>query len=253
MYKVLIIDDEPMARERIRDLLEGENDIEIADECRNGIEAVSAINETKPDLIFLDIQMPGLDGFEVLSEISRDHLPEIIFVTAYDKYTLKAFSAHALDYLLKPFDDERFKEALQYARARMEQAKANANPVPRSSLVSFLEQLAKQDKYLKRIQVKLNQRIFLVNVNDIDSFEAEGCYVRIRNGESNYLLRETLSSLEKKLDPRKFARVHRSTIINIDSIIELQHWSQYEWIAILKNGSKYVVSRSFREKLKNIL
>ena len=251
MYKVLIIDDEPMARERIRDLLSEERDIEIAGECRNGIEEVSAVNETQPDLIFLDIQMPGMDGFEVLSEIAKQDLPEIIFVTAYDKYTLQAFSAHALDYLLKPFDDERFKEALHYARTRIEKAKTNH--IHHSSLVSFIEKITKEEKYLKRIQVKLNQRIFLVNVNDVDSFEAEGCYVRIRTGDSNYLLRETLINLGKKLDPRKFARVHRSTIVNIDSISELQHWSQFEWMVLLKNGSKYVVSRSYREKLKNIL
>lgn len=251
MYKVLIIDDEPMARERIRDLLNEESDMEIAGECRNGIEAVSTINRIKPDLIFLDIQMPGMDGFEVLSEIEKEHLPEIIFVTAYDQYTLQAFSAHALDYLLKPFDDERFREALDYTRTRLEQAKSSH--IRQSSLVSLIEKLAKEEKYLKRIQVKLNQRIFLVNINDIDSFEAEGCYVRIRTGDTGYLLRESLSTLEKKLDPRKFVRIHRSTIINIDSITELQHWSQYEWVALLKNGGKYVVSRSYREKLKNIL
>jgi two-component system LytT family response regulator len=251
MFKVLIIDDEPMARERIRDLLNEETDMEIAGECRNGIEAVSAINRIKPDLIFLDIQMPGMDGFEVLSEIDKEHLPEIIFVTAYDQYTLQAFSAHALDYLLKPFDDERFREALDYTRIRLGQAKSSH--IGQSSLVSLIEKLAKEEKYLKRIQVKLNQRIFLVNVNDIDSFEAEGCYVRLRTGDTGYLLRESLSTLEKKLDPRKFARIHRSTIINIDSITELQHWSQYEWVALLKNGGKYVVSKSYREKLKDIL
>ncbi|MCP5102944.1 MAG: response regulator transcription factor, partial [bacterium] len=233
MYKVLIIDDEPVARERIRDLLKNEKDIEIAGECRNGLEAVSAIVETKPDLIFLDIQMPGMDGFEVLSEIRKENLPETIFVTAYDNYTLQAFSAHALDYLLKPFDDERFIEALQYARNRMEQKRAN--PVHPSSLVSLIEKLVKEEKYIRRIQVKLNQRVFLVNVDDIHSFEAEGCYVRIRKSDDNYLLRETLHNLEKKLDPRKFARIHRSTIINLDSLIELQRWTQNEWIALLKN------------------
>lgn len=251
MYKVLIIDDEPMARERIRDLLNEESDMEIAGECRNGIEAVDAINRIKPDLIFLDIQMPGMDGFEVLSEINKEYLPEIIFVTAYDQYTLQAFSTHALDYLLKPFDDERFKEALAYTRTRLEKTKSSH--ISQSSLASLLEKLAKKEKYLKRIQVKLNQRIFLVNVNDIDSFEAEGCYVRIRTSDTGYLLRESLSTLEKNLDPRKFVRIHRSTIINVDSIIELQHWSQYELVALLKNGSKYVVSRSYREKLKDIL
>ncbi len=251
MYNVLIIDDEPIARERIRDLLEGEKDIKVAGECRNGIEAAAAIVETKPDLIFLDIQMPGKNGFEVLTEIDGENLPEIIFVTAYDNYTLQAFSAHALDYLLKPFDDERFYEALQYARTRMEQVRAN--PHQPTSLVSLIEQLTKGDKYIRRIQVKLNQRIFLVNVNDIHSFEAEGCYVRIRKSENDYLLRESLNSLEKKLAPRKFVRIHRSTIINLDSIIELQHWGQSEWIALLKNGGKYTVSRRYREKLKNIL
>lgn len=251
MFRVVIIDDEPMARERIHALLKEERDMEVAAECRNGIEAASVINQIKPDLIFLDIQMPGMNGFEVLEEIDKDSMPEIIFVTAYDQYTLDAFSAHALDYLLKPFDDERFKEALNYARSRLKSVSTSA--VDQTSLLSLLKKFERDEKYLKRIQVKLNQRIFLVNVNDIDGFEAEGCYVRIRSGEKSYLIRESLSQLGKKLDPRKFVRIHRSTIINIDSIIELQHWSQYEWTALLKNGSKYVVSRNYREKLKNIL
>lgn len=251
MYKVLIIDDEPMARERIVELLKGEPDIEIAAECRNGLEAVSAVMEHCPDLLFLDIQMPGMNGFEVLSEISGSDLPEIIFVTAFDQYTLDAFSAHALDYLLKPFDDDRFNEALNYARTRMDQK--HRVMARQSSLVSFIQKLEKEDKYIKRLQVKLNQRIFLVNVDEIDSIEAEGCYVRIRRGEESYLLRKSLNNLEKKLNPKHFTRIHRSTIVRIDSIKELQHWSQYEWMAILKNGSKYVVSRSYREKLKNIL
>ena len=240
-----------MARERIRDLLAEEKDIEIAGECRNGLEAVEAIANQKPDLIFLDIQMPGMNGFEVLSEIDRENLPEVIFVTAYDTYTLQAFSAHALDYLLKPYDDDRFKEALDYARTRMEKVKASR--MQESALVAFLEKMTKEEKYLKRIQVKLNERIYLINVNDIDSFEAEGCYVRIRKGETGYLLRESLNRLEHKLDPEKFVRIHRSTIVNIDSITELQHWSQYEWMALLRNGGKYVVSRNYREKLKSIL
>ena len=251
MFNVLIIDDEPMARQRIRDLLQEESDIEIAGECRNGYEAIVSIKKLKPDLIFLDVQMPELDGFGVLSEIDKKNLPEIIFVTAYDKYTLQAFSAHALDYLLKPFDDERFKEALNYAKSRMGEKKSS--PTSHSSLVSILEKLDQEEKYLKRIQVKLNQRIFLINVNDVDSFEADGCYVRIRSVNFNHLLRETLKNLEKKLNPQKFVRIHRSTIINIDSIKELQHLSPYEWIILLKNGCKYVVSRSYREKLKNIL
>ncbi len=251
MYRILIIDDEPMARERIRDLLTKEPDIDIAGECRNGIEAVEAITAQKPDLVFLDIQMPGKDGFEVLAELDREHLPEIIFVTAYDQYTLDAFSAHALDYLLKPFEDERFKKSLDYARTRLEQ-KVQPGAAP-SPVLTFIEKMAREDSYIKRIQVKVNQRTFLINVDDVDSIEAEGCYVRIRSGNDGHLLRESLSSFEKKLDPRKFVRIHRSTIINIDSITELQHWSQYELIALLKNGGKHIVSRGYREKLKNAL
>lgn len=251
MYKVAVIDDEPMARERILDLLKDESDMDVVAQCRNGLEAVSAIAEHCPDLVFLDIQMPGMNGFEVLAEISGTDLPEIIFVTAFDQYTLDAFSAHALDYLLKPFDDERFKEALNYARSRMEQKQAVFSR--QSSLVSFIQKLEKEDEYIKRLQVKLNQRIFLLSVDEIDSIEADGCYVRIRKGDESYLLRESLNNLQNKLNPKNFARIHRSTIVNIESIKELQHWSQYEWMAILKNGGKYVVSRSYREKLKNIL
>ncbi len=251
IYNVIIIDDEPMARERIDDLLKNEPDMEVAAHCRNGIEAVESIKNLKPDLIFLDVQMPGLNGLEVLAQLDQENFPETIFVTAYDKYTLQAFSAHALDYLLKPYDDDRFKEALDYARKRMKQE--NDNPPQTSDLLAFIKKLDQKDSYIKRIQVKLNQRIILINVDNIDSIEAEGSYVRIHSGGADYLLRESLNSLEKKLDPRQFTRLHRSTIVNIDSIKELQHWSQNEWLALLVNGRKYVVSRGYREKLKNIL
>lgn len=256
MYRVLIIDDEPMARERIRELLQDESDIQIAGECRNGVEALEAIREKKPDLIFLDIQMPGMDGFEVLSNLERQEWPEIIFVTAYDQYTLQAFSSHALDYLLKPFDDERFKVALDYARSRiLAQRKMNSTgkTAGKDPVLSFIREMARRDDYVKRIQVKVNQRILLIDVLEIESIEAEGCYVRICHGEAGYLLRESLTSLEQKLDPRQFARIHRSTIINLDALKEIQHWSPQEWIALLKNNKKYIVSRHYREKLKDIL
>lgn len=260
MYRVLIIDDEPMARERIRLLLDDETDIEIAGECRNGVEALEAIQQSKPDLVFLDIQMPGMNGFEVLSNIEREAWPEIIFVTAYDQYTLQAFSSHALDYLLKPFDDERFKEALDYARSRMQppvpvkpESKTTGKPTDKDPVFSFIREMARRDDYTKRIQVKVNHRILLIDVREIESIEAEGCYVRICHGEAGYLLRESLTSLEQKLDPRQFVRIHRSTIINLDALKEIQHWSPQEWIALLKNKKKYIVSRHYREKLKDIL
>lgn len=254
MYRVLIIDDEPMARERIRVLLNEEPDIEIAGECRNGIEALDSIQTLKPDLVFLDIQMPGLNGFEVLSRLERNSWPEIIFVTAYDQYTLQAFSSHALDYLLKPFDDERFKEALNYARSRMQpQVPAAQEPTGHDPVLRFIREMARRDDYIKRIQVKVNHRILLIDVNDIASIEADGCYVRICVEDANYLLRQSLTSLEQKLDSRQFARIHRSTIINLNALKEIQHWSPHEWIAILKNGKKYMVSRNYREKLKDIL
>ncbi len=254
MYKVIIVDDEPMARERIADLLETETDIRVEAQCRNGVEAVEAITECQPDLVFLDIQMPGMDGFEVLAQLDETAIPEIIFVTAYDQYTLQAFSAHALDYLLKPFDDDRFGEALNYARRRIEKKAAPApKPTDTDALLSFIKKMEKQESYLKRIQVKANKRISLVKVETIDSIEAEGYYVRLRCGEADYLIRKSLNQLENQLDPAVFARVHRSTIININAIKELQHWSQSEWMAILKNGAKYVVSRNYRDKLKDIL
>lgn len=250
-FNVLIIDDEPMARERIRDLLENDTDIQIAAECRNGIEAVESIQNLEPDLVFLDVQMPGMNGLEVLHQLTPDHLPEIIFVTAFDQYTLQAFSAHALDYLLKPFDDERFYEALEYAKKRLSQKQTG--DTNQSALLSFIGKLEQKDSYLKRIQVKLNRKIILLSVDQVDSLEAEGSYVRIRSGDKCYLLRESLNNFETKLDPQNFVRIHRSTIVNIDSIKELQHWSKTEWIALMKNGTKYTISRKCREKLSQLI
>ncbi|MCP4213397.1 MAG: response regulator transcription factor [bacterium] len=250
MYRVIIVDDEPMARERIHDLLLEEKDIEICGQCRNGVEAVKAINGMKPDLVFLDIQMPGMNGFDVLGALEGTHVPEIIFVTAYDQYTLQAFTNHALDYLLKPFDDDRFKESLDYARKRLD--KNDSTAPKQDDLLSFIQQMKQKENYIKRLQVKVNRRIIFLNVENIDSFEAEGYYVRIRSGAVDYLVRNSLNQLAEQLDPKKFARIHRSTIINIDSLRELQQWSQSELMAILKNGGKYVVSRKYRDNIKNI-
>lgn len=244
--RVLIVDDEPLARERIRDLLASVADVEILGECGNGMEAVAAISEKKPDLLFLDVQMPQLDGFGVVEAVGIENMPMTIFVTAYDRHALRAFEVHALDYLLKPFDAERFSKALERARARMGQDK----PAIDERLEAFLSDVQTRNKPLERIMIKTSGRIFFLRVEEIDYIEAAGNYVRLHVGKEDHLLRETMTSLEGKLDPHKFLRIHRSTIVNFESIQELQPLFHGEYAVILRNGTQLTLSRGYRDKLE---
>ena len=220
-----------------------EADIEIVGQCANGLEAIAAIEEKHPDVIFLDIQMPGLNGFEMLEALGSDNLPFVVFVTAYDEYAVKAFEVHALDYLLKPFDRSRLQDCL--ARVRKEQRSTNAN------LHELLEQFRPKE-YLSRFVVKTRGRVLLLKIDDVDSLEASGNYVELRSGKQSYLVRETLNDVERKLDPQRFARVHRSTIVNLDRIQELQPWSHGDFIVVLKDGAKLRLSRRYRQNIKTI-
>jgi two-component system LytT family response regulator len=253
MIRVLIADDEPLARERIATLLQGEKDIEVLGECRNGPEAEAMIHSLHPDLVFLDIQMPGCSGLEVLEKLDAGAMPEIVFVTAYDQYTLQAFAAHAIDYLLKPFDNERFREMLAYARRRLSDEKGGRwiDQALRKLLSDLRSPVA--SPFLSRIPLRQNQGIRFVEVADLICCEAEGSYVRLFTEDRNYLIRENLGALEKKLDPGKFVRIHRSSLVRVDAIRELQSWSPHEWLAVLANGRKYIVSRAHRERLKEIM
>lgn len=252
--KTLIIDDEPLARRNLRLLLEKDPQIEILEECRNGREAVKAINALSPDLIFLDIQMPEMDGFDVLARVGPEHIHAIIFVTAFDQYALKAFDVHALDYLLKPFDDERFAHALERAKSQIE-----AREIDRLSkrLLALLEERDGERKrprqetnYLTRVMIKVSGRVTLLKVDEIDFIEADGNYAKLHVGRKAHLLREKMHDLEGRLDPAKFVRIHRSVIVNLDRIKEMHPHFNGDYIVVLEDGRKLRLSRTRRENLE---
>ncbi|HEY6661148.1 MAG TPA: LytTR family DNA-binding domain-containing protein [Pyrinomonadaceae bacterium] len=251
--KTLIVDDEPLARRNLRVLLEKDADIEILDECRNGREAVKAINTLSPDLIFLDIQMPEMDGFDVLARTGTEHIQAIIFVTAFDQYALKAFDVHALDYLLKPFDDERFAYALKRAKSQIEAREINRLS---NRLLALLEQRESdrngslQQNYLTRLMIKVAGRVVLLKVDEIDFIEADGNYAKLHVGRKAHLLREKMHDLEGRLDPEKFVRIHRSIIVNLDRIKEMHPHFNGDYIVVLEDGRQLRLSRTRRENLE---
>lgn len=245
--RALIVDDEPLARARLRTLLADEPDIEVLGECGDGLEAVAAVQDLEPDLLFLDVQMPTLDGFGVLEALDPAKLPAVVFVTAYDRYALRAFEVHALDYLLKPFDRERFSKALQRARAALQQGD---DPADRERLLAMLEDQKSSRKPLERILIKTSGRVFFLRTEEIDWIEAAGNYVRLHVGSEAHLLRETMNGLEARLDPGHFLRIHRSTIVNVDRIQELQAWFHGDYLVILRDGRQLTLSRGYRQKVQ---
>jgi two-component system LytT family response regulator len=248
--RTLIVDDEPLARDKVRMLLGKDPEIEIIGECANGQEAVEVIERESPDLVFLDIQMPGLDGFGVLKKVGAGRLPGVVFVTAYDQYALHAFEVHALDYLLKPFAQKRFNEALQRAKIQIRKPPDGSL---NQQLLSLLGGLSGAQRYLERLVIRSTGRVFFLKVDDVDWIEAAGNYLNIHLGNEAHLLRETMNSLESQLDPRKFVRIHRSTLVNIERIKELSPLFHGDYIVTLKNGSRLTLSRSYREKLDTLL
>ncbi|HZM99277.1 MAG TPA: response regulator [Pyrinomonadaceae bacterium] len=251
--RTLIVDDEPLARRNLRVLLEKDPQIEILDECRNGREAVKAINTLSPDLIFLDIQMPEMDGFDVLERAGPEHIQAIIFVTAFDQYALKAFDVHALDYLLKPFDDERFAHALQRAKTQIEARHINKLT---QRLLALLEERESERKvslqqttYLTRLMIKASGRVMLLKVDDIDFIEADGNYAKLHVGRKAHLLREKMHDLEGRLDPAKFVRIHRSIIVNLDRIKEMHPHFNGDYVVVLEDGRQLRLSRTRRDNL----
>jgi two-component system LytT family response regulator len=247
---VLLVDDEPLAREMIREMLKDDPEAEVVGECVNGREAIEAIQEHNPDLIFLDVQMPEIGGFEVLEALKSVHVPHVIFVTAYDQYAVRAFEVHALDYLLKPFDRERFESAWRRAKLHILAAR---NGEMDQRILAILEELKAGSKYLERLVIKSGGRVFFLDTDDIDWIEAEGNYVSVHTGKKSHLLRETISSLEAQLDPKKFLRIHRSSIVKIDRIKELQPWFHGEYRVILLDGTQLTLSRNYRENLQEAL
>jgi two-component system LytT family response regulator len=231
-------------------MLAEDPEIEILEECANGEEALEAIEKHSPDLIFLDVEMPGMDGFAVIEELDAESMPAIVFVTAYDQYAVRAFEVYALDYLLKPFDRERFDKALERAKSHIVTEKSE-NMSRR--ILDALEQIKSKPTHLERLVIKMNGHIFFVRAEEIDWLEAEGNYVRLHTGKESYLLRDTISALESQLDPKRFVRVHRSAIVNIDRIQELQPWFHGEYRIILREGVQLTLSRSYKEKLHELL
>lgn len=227
-------------------LLSGDPEIEIVDECSNGQQAVESINQSKPDLVYLDVQMPGMDGFAVLQAIAGDRMPAVIFVTAYDHYAVRAFEVHALDYLLKSFDRERFQAALQRAKDQIRQSRQG---LLNERLVGLLEDLEAREKRLTRLIVKSAGRVSFVRVEEIDWLEAADNYVRIHVSRESHLIRETLQSLLERLDPSKFLRIHRSTVVNFDRIKEMQPLFHGDYLVRLHDGTELTLTRNYKERL----
>ena len=242
----LIVDDMPLARERIRMLLGADSEIEIVGERADGDEAVEAVKNLKPELVFLDVQMPGLDGFGVVEKIGVERMPVVVFVTAYDEFAIKAFEVSALDYLLKPFEEEQLTRAVKRAKGEIQKRQA-------SDLNNHLRQLLAavkpETKYLKRLVVKTAAQTILVQTEDIDWIGAAGNYLELHVGKETYLVRERISRIELNLDPEKFARIHRSTIVNLDRIKTLHPLFNGDHITVLRDETKLNMSRAFYGKM----
>jgi two-component system LytT family response regulator len=245
--RVAIVDDEPLAIDRMRRLLAGEPDIQVVAECSNGAEAVAAIRNHAPDLVFLDVQMPGLDGFRVVEQVGPEAMPATIFATAFDDYALQAFDSSALDYLLKPFDPDRFARALDRARSFLRHQ--NREELE-AKLTSMLGGLNRTRRYLDRFIVRYGRRILFVDTARVDRIEADGNYAAIHMGKQVHLLREALSRLEGQLDPAVFVRIHRSHIVAVDRVHQLESVSQGEYVVTLKDGTRITSSRTYRERLE---
>jgi two-component system LytT family response regulator len=247
--RVAIIDDEPLVRTGLRSLLEREPDIAIVGEARNGSEAVALITDARPDLVFLDVRMPVLDGFSVLARLEPERMPALVFVTAFDEYAVRAFDAHAVDYLLKPFDEERFQRALERARARLRER----TPADRSALEAVLSQLLGRQRYAERLLIRSDGRMIVIAIDDIDWIESADNYVRVHQRNASYLLREPIKSIEQRLDPRRFARAHRSAIINLARVSELEPLAGGDYRILLSTGAQIILSRTYRDSFRNQL
>lgn len=257
--RALIVDDEPLARERLRELLDDVPSVTVVGEAEDGHEAAAAINEQAPDLVFLDVQMPGLSGIDVIEEVGQEHMPVTVFVTAYDEYAIKAFDLAAVDYLLKPFDDERFEEALRRARERIADRDASAVSDRLLQLLqerdpSLLEQEeSREESYLERIAVQGRGKARIVPVEDITHITADGSYAELHVDDDTYVIRERMKTLDARLDPAEFVRVHRSAIVRLDEIELILRGGGGDYAVRLQSGTRVSVSRSRVDKLQNRL
>ena len=256
MIRVLIVDDEPLARRGIRARLAAADDIEVVGECAGGREAIRVIRELGPDLVFLDVQMPGVDGFGVIEAVGGAEMPVVVFVTAYDQHAIHAFEAQALDYLLKPIDDERFERALERARRRIGEHRESALGRRLAAVLAEPRALAapqRRERSASRFLVKKGGKVIVVATEEVDWIEAAGDYVRLHVGRETHLLRETMSAMEEHLDPHRFVRIHRSTIVNVERIRELLPHFNREYLVVLRDGTELKLSRGYRDRLDPIL
>jgi len=248
--RVVIADDEPLVRRGLRAFIGASPGLSLVGEARNGSEAVDVIRAQRPDFLFLDVQMPELDGFGVLEALAGEPMPVIVFVTAYDEYAIRAFDVHAVDYLLKPFDEDRFRTALGRARSRLAEQRADTID---QRLEAVLSALRAREQYADRLLVKSEGRVTVVQVDDVDWIEAADNYARVHTARGRYLVREPIKSLERKLNPRRFARVHRSAIVNLARVRELQPMFGGEYVIILSTGTKLTLSRGYRDAFRDRL
>lgn len=259
---VLVAEDEPLARRRLANFIKDRPNTDLVGTCGNGRDAVTAIREKQPDLVLLDVQMPEMNGLEVIEAVGADQMPAVIFVTAYDQYAIRAFEIHALDYLLKPFDNERLAEALDRAGESIHSRQMDGL---RRQLLDLARNLQDEDpepaahashpgsNYTNRIALKTSDRITLLKTEEIDWIEGAGVYVKLHAGQKTHLLRDTLKNLEENLDPTQFVRIHRSTIVNIDRIEELTSYFRGEYLVLLKDGTQLKLSRTYRDNLQTII
>jgi len=246
----VIADDEPLARERVRTLLAKFPQVKIAGEAKDGKQTLEMIREARPSLVFLDVQMPEMNGFEVLEKLDPATAPAVIFVTAYDAFALRAFEVHAVDYLLKPFTRARFSRAMEHMLRRLEQT--NGSRIE-PGLLSLLESIRSEQKTQSRVAIRTEQGVYFVRVAEIDWLEASGNYVKIHVGSQEHMLRDSLKSFEERLDPNRFLRVHRSAMVNIDSIQRLEPWFHGEYSVVLRDGTKLTSSRTYSERLRTLI
>ena len=246
-FTTLLVDDEPLAREGLRVLLARDPDVSAIHEARNGGEAVETIRRVRPDLVFLDVQMPEMDGFAVLQNVGAEQMPAVVFVTAHDKYAIQAFEMNAIDYLLKPVTEERFAKALARAKSSLK-----ARPVEQANLqlLSLLETIAAPRRSLKRLAVRTAGKTVLVGIEDIDWVEAAENYVQLHVGRAEHLLHVTMNTLEKQLDPELFLRIHRGVIVNVRRIKEMQPVTHGEYVITLSNGVRVQSGRMYNERIK---
>ena len=245
--RTLIVDDEPLAREGLRALLSKDAEVSTIHEAKDGREAVAAIRDSHPDLVLLDVQMPEMDGFAVVSKIGAEHMPAVVFVTAHDQYAIQAFEINALDYLLKPVIEERFVKALVRAKNRIH---SNTTVDLNRQIMGLIETIASPPRYLKRLAVRSAAKTLFVDVEDVDWMEAAENYVELHVGRASHLLHVTMNAIEKSLDPQIFLRIHRSTIVNLGRIKSLESGTHGEYVVTLQDGARLQSGRTYSERLR---